>query len=413
MTSAVPEGDRPCPRCGQLIPEGQAACPACSAPRGFLWSLEQEALVLVSLALLAVLFLITGFVTGRYHASQAALGGQWYQKGEAAMTANQPQKAVDAFHTALIYARDNQAYQLALVEALISAHRMAEAESYLESLWSQQPGSGMVNLDLARLAAYRSDVPEALRYYHDAIFGVWNGDAIRQRRETRIELCQFLLSHGENTEAESELIALQADLPRDAAIHAKVAEMLLQVNDNQHALKEFRATLKLNPRLENAWAGAGSAAFQMADYSSARRYLQQAVAMNLEDSQAARQLEISKLVLSLDPFARRLSERQRSLRTVAAFNQALVRLRQCAQAQGVNLEEQPAAAGTLQKAYASAENARSKVNEKSLLHDPATVASLMDVISQMESSTQQICGAGKPADQALLLISHMRGTAEK
>ena len=48
----LPEGDRLCPRCGQLIPAGHTECPVCTAPQGFLWRLERETLVVVSLVLL-------------------------------------------------------------------------------------------------------------------------------------------------------------------------------------------------------------------------------------------------------------------------------------------------------------------------------------------------------------------------
>ena len=51
-----PEGDRLCPRCGQLIPAGQTDCPVCTRPQGFLWSLERETLVLLSIVVLAIFF---------------------------------------------------------------------------------------------------------------------------------------------------------------------------------------------------------------------------------------------------------------------------------------------------------------------------------------------------------------------
>ena len=215
----LPEGDRLCPRCGQLIPAGHTECPVCTAPQGFLWRLERETLVVVCIVLLAVFFAITGFVVQRYHATQKALGGHWYQRGEAALKARQPLEAVDAFHTALVYSRENSAYQMRLAEALIRADRLSEAEVYLRTLWVREPGNGTVNLELARLAARRSNVPEAIRYYNNAIFGSWDSDPLNHRLEARLELCQFSLSKGERIQAESELIALVAIeriLPPDA-----------------------------------------------------------------------------------------------------------------------------------------------------------------------------------------------------
>jgi tetratricopeptide (TPR) repeat protein len=408
----LPEGDRLCPRCGQLIPAGETECPVCTAPQGFLWRLERETLVVVSLVLLAVFFAITGFVVRRYHATQAALGGHWYQKGEKALNAHQPLEAVDAFHTALVYSRDNSTYEMRLAEALVKSNRLNEAEVYLRTLWVREPGNGTVNLELARLAARRPDVPEAIRYYHNAIYGVWDGNPLVHRRETRIELCQFLLSKEEWTQAESELIALGTELPRDAALHAQIGGMFLQVQDYPRALQQFQEALKLKPKIQGTWAGAGEAAFEIGSYTEARRYLEKAVSENSADLRAAQQLEICKLILSLDPFARRLSQRERSRRTVAAFSQALVRVEQCAQSQAVNLQEKQAA-GPLPSVYAEAKKMQPKVNERSLRSDPDLIAKVMDVVFQMEEQAQQACGVPPDPDRALLMIARTRGATER
>src|SRR5215472_14437087 len=155
-----PESDRLCPRCGQLIPAGRAGCPVCTRPQGFLWSLERETLVLLSLIMLGIFFVITGFAVKRYHASQLTLGGRWYERGQAALQSNRPEEAVDDFRTALVYARDNTVYQKRLAEALIKARHLPEAEVYLRTLWVREPGDGTVNLELARLSANAHNVPE-------------------------------------------------------------------------------------------------------------------------------------------------------------------------------------------------------------------------------------------------------------
>lgn len=430
------EKTRRCPRCGELIPEGKQNCPACSARDGFLSSLEGETLIALTLILLAIFFGVTGYVTGRYHASQKALGGHWYQAGESALNSHHPDQAVDAFRTALVYAKTNPTYQLRLARALIQAGRRPEAESYLRSLWTQEPGSATVNLDLARLAADRADVSDAVRYYHGAIFGVWEGNAIAERRNARFELSQFLISQGKKTEADSELIALEARLPRQPSAHLEAAQLFLDAGDNQHALDEFRDAIQINRKLGSAWAGAGEAAFKMADYQGAEHYFARAVELNHKNTQAAHQLEITRLVLSSNPFERRLSERQRSGRIAADYRRALARLQECAEDKGVSLQVPPAAgssqqgngtapaqksakpstqpaSGPLQQAYTAAQSIASKVNSKTLGQEPDSMAGIMNSISQMESSAQQVCGSGSAADEALLLISQRRGTPEK
>jgi tetratricopeptide (TPR) repeat protein len=408
----LPEGDRLCPRCGQLIPAGQSECPVCTAPQGFLWRMERETLVIFSIVLLAIFFAITGFVVKRYHATQKALGGRWYQNGAAALNAQKPLEAVDAFHTALVYSRDNSAYQMSLADALVRAKRFGEAEVYLRTLWVREPGNGTVNLELARLAAQRSDVPEAIRYYHNAIYGVWESNPMAHRRDARIELCQFLLSKDERTQAESELIALETNLPPNAALHAQAGSMFLQVPDYRRALQQFQLALKLKSNTPGASAGAGEAAFQTGNYTLARRYLEKAVAQDSQNLEAAQQLEISKLILSLDPFARRLSQRERNRRTVAAFNQALARLEQCAQSRGVKLQvKQPGS--PLQSVYAEGKKMQPKATRRSLQRDPDLINNVMDMAFRMEEHSEQACGTPPDPDRALLLIARTRGATER
>ena len=369
-------------------------------------------MVLISIGLLVILFVITGFTVKRYHAEQKALGGRWYQRGQAALDANRAEEAVDDFHTAVIYARDNTVYQMRLAEALVKANHLAEAAVYLRTLWVHEPGNGTVNLELARLSARSHDPSEAIRYYHNAIFGVWESNPEEQRRQVRIELCKFLLGEGDRNAAESELIALQTELPPDAALHTQIGLMFIQVEDYRHALHEFQQALKLNPKQPGAWAGAGEAAYQIADYAQARRYLQKAVDLEPKDQQAARKLEISRLVLELDPFQRQLSQDERDRRGIAAFQQAFSRLKQCAQNRGVNLQAQQAA-GPFADVYSNVKKMQPKVNRSNLRRNPDLITNLMDLVMQMEETAQQACGTPPAPDQALLMISHTRGVPER
>jgi tetratricopeptide (TPR) repeat protein len=368
--------------------------------------------VLLSIVLLAVFFAITGFTVRRYHATQQRLGGRWYQRGVAALRANRPKDAVDDFHTALIYRRDNTTYQMSLAEALVGANRLAEAEVYLRNLWVQQPGNGNVNLMLARLSANSHNAPQAVRYYQNAIFGVWESNPEHHRRQVRIELCNFLLGEGDRNGAESELIVLEEELPPDPALHTEIGHMFVEVEDYRRALQEFQQALKLNPKQPGAAAGAGEAAYQLADYTQARRYFQKAVELNPKNQEAAQKLEVSRLVLELDPFQRRLSQDERGRRTIAAFQQALSRLKQCAQSRGVNLQTQKAA-GPFASVYSNVKKMQLKVGRRNLRRNPDLITNVMDLVMQMEETAQQACGTPPAPDQALLMISHTRGATER
>lgn len=215
--------DRLCPRCGKPLQEGAADCPNC-APPGRPLRLGQQPIVLMGVAVIAAaLWTATHFFTRAYVARQDHLARDWFQHGQADVEAGRLASAIADYRTALAYSHDNFAYRLRLAQALVAAHQWRQAEAYLLALWDEQPGNGTLNLELARLAAARGDFPSALRYYHGAIYGFWDRDPAGQRRQTHLELVQFLLQHKATQQAESELIALSADLPRDPGLMVRVA----------------------------------------------------------------------------------------------------------------------------------------------------------------------------------------------
>src|ERR1700675_3188579 len=174
--------------------ESQKAKASAARRLDFRLYLRQQPAMLAFLAVLGVIFFLA--VTGlsrTYHAQRDALGNRWFSRGVADLNARRYDNAVTEFRAALLYARDNYDYQLNLAEALIGLGRTTEADSYLVNLWDQQPENGVVNLELARIAAQRGLGEQAQRYYHNAIYAVWPGDQEGKRRDTRLGLIEYLL----------------------------------------------------------------------------------------------------------------------------------------------------------------------------------------------------------------------------
>src|SRR5207253_7183329 len=112
-------------------------------------------------------------------------------------------------------------------------------------------------------AVRRQSVEEALRYYHNAIYGAWPTDADKNRRQTRFELIEFLLKQNAKPQAQAELMALAQVLPPDSAQHLTVADLMRQTQDYQGALDQYKIVLKLDHANLSALAGAGDSAFQL------------------------------------------------------------------------------------------------------------------------------------------------------
>ena len=147
---------------------------------------------------LVVSFAIAGLVTRLYHDQQASMAQQWYQRGNAKLAAGHAAADADDFSNALVYSRGNDLFELRLAQAFIAAGRRDEAQAHLEELWERTSSSGIVNLELARLAAQKGDTSEAVRYYNNAIYSVWEGEAEQQerRRDAEFELYKFLMNQG-------------------------------------------------------------------------------------------------------------------------------------------------------------------------------------------------------------------------
>jgi tetratricopeptide (TPR) repeat protein len=364
--------------------------------------LTREPVVLALLTVLAVvLFLVVGGLSRAFHAQQESLGQRWFSRGVADLQAQRFDSAVTEFRAALRYSRDDYSYQLNLAEALVGLKRTSEAQAYFINLWDRQPEDGLVNLELARIAAQKQETDKALRYYHNAIYATWPGNEEVERRDARLELIEFLLRIHSRAQAQAELIALEANLGDDPAQQARVGDLFMRAQDYEHALDCYRLSLKSDRRNRVALAGAGLAAFELGRYPVAQRYLQAAVAADSSDAQSAANLETTELVLQMDPFQRDISVAQRDRIVVRAFAAAGQRLETCGAGGGT------AAHGSV-GANPNDEWAKMKpqITELGLRRNPDLVNAAMELVFNIERQTSAAC-APAGTDLALLMIAKM------
>jgi predicted Zn-dependent protease len=122
-------------------------------------------LILAALAVLAILgFAGVSRLVTRLKANEKQIAWHAYQAGLAEVQAGHAESALDDFRAALVYDRDNPSYQLSLARALRDSERLDESEGYLLHLWGAAPQDSTINLALARLAARRQSIDNALRY---------------------------------------------------------------------------------------------------------------------------------------------------------------------------------------------------------------------------------------------------------
>jgi tetratricopeptide (TPR) repeat protein len=371
--------------------------------RDMLWKLPKVVprsapVVLIVLTLAAVAsFAAVSHLVSRFSANQQARGRRLYERGLSDANAGNFNAAVEDFRAALTCDPANPQYQLSLGRALRDTgdpKRLDEAESYL-------------------LAARRGSVEDALRYYHNAMYGVWNSDADANRRKARLELIDFLLQKGARDEAQSELMALTASLPADTALHLQTAKLFAQAEDYRDALAQYDLVLKLDRNHVAAMAGAGEAAYRAGHYRTAQRYLQAASKANPEDSHSRELLDSANLILQADPFVRRISDAERNRRIVDAFKKAGERLTACAALKGINLNDNANSASLLATLAAQYAPMKPKLPRLRTAQESDLPDTIMDLVFQIEQQTAALCGEPQGTDEALLLISRNREAADQ
>jgi tetratricopeptide (TPR) repeat protein len=385
------------------------------------WSLPKlvprsaPVILLVLTLAAAVSFAAVSHLVARFTANQQARGRKLYVVGLADANAAHFDDAIAAFRAALTCDPTNSQYQLSLARALRDSNdprRLDEAESYLIALWQRAPQDAAVNLALARVAAHRGSIEDATRYYHNAMYGVWNADPDSNRNKARIELIQFLLKEHAPDKAESELLALATALPPDPAAHLQAAQLFTQAQDYRGALAQYEDALRVEPSNAAALAGAGQAAYRSGNYAAAQRYLQAAVNANPQDANSLQLLATADLILRTNPFHSHISDAERNRRIATAFEQAEKRLTGCAQQTDVNLSlaSSSSTLSSLQSRWSAAKPSLARLRSPAETDLPD---SIMDVVFQIEQQTVAPCGQPQGLDLALLLISQKREAASQ
>lgn len=359
---------------------------------------------------LLTLFLITTAIFGltwllyqSFRGHQQELGLRWKARGEAALQAGRPREAVDALRSALMYVPTRET-EIELATALAAAGRTPEAASYFESLWESAPGDGLINLELARLAAKQGQEAAAIQHYQASLDGTWQGNGFNRRREIRLELARYLISRKQDGQARAQLLIASSNAPDDPAIKLEVAGLLEQANDPQDALGIYRSVAARKNAPIAASLDAGRTAFGLGQYRVAAQYLGRALGSSqvekLPDNEKMadrNMLDTSLHILLLYP-ALNLAPDQRAERILSARSTTRARLLECAASNGT-------AAGQLAPLVARWDQLPARLTLKAMEQDPDLEQSMMQLIYDTEILTAQVCGPPAGDDALLLRIA--------
>jgi predicted Zn-dependent protease len=386
-------------------------------------ALSRELVLLLCVLALMVMLALTALFSRLYHKKIHTLADSMFAQGEAdeqgaQQMAGQAQAAqlmlvLTDYRNALAYNPSNPLFQFHLAKALAAAGHGDEARSYLLNLLSESPGSGEVNLELARVAAHNNSMADAMRYYQGAIYGEWDADPIGMRWQIRRELCEFLLNRGAVKQAAPEVIALSQNTSLDDAARLKiVAQLLLRTQQWNHALDAYRTLLAADPNDEDSLAGAGQAAFELGQYVTAMQYFDRLPRARREQPDLLNLFEMTGRILAADPFLSGLSAEVRAQRAANALALAQTRAENCARQTGQSLEQTPPRTD-LQRVYQQSKELQQDWTPRYLERFPDRLDAAMAYVFSMENAAAAACGEPQGDDRALWLLGRSRSVVNR
>jgi tetratricopeptide (TPR) repeat protein len=370
---------------------------------------SREAVLFGCIVLLVLFVLVTAAINRMYHKKIHVLADDWFAQGEASFQAGDVQSALIDYRNALVYSPGNAKFQFHLAQALAAVGRGDEGRSYLLNLLSESPGSGEVNLALARIAARKGVTSEAIRYYHAAIYGEWENGPIAMRWQVRRELSDYLLDRGEAQQAVPEIIALADNTPADDPKRREiVGNLLLRAKLWNRALDGFRSLVSANDQDHDALLGAAISAFELGQYDPALNYFDRLPQPEREAPDVVEMYQTARQINAMNPFVAGLSHQDKARRAADALSLAGKRLQECAAREDQSLLVTPPQT-PLQKAFANSKELEARGGLQYIEKHPETIQDVMAHVFEMENAAADACGKPQDADGALWLLGRSRG----
>jgi tetratricopeptide (TPR) repeat protein len=357
---------------------------------------------------LLVLFSFTALVSRMYHKKVHMLADDWFAAGEEHFQAGDTAAALTDYRNALVYSPNNTKFQFHLAEALGGAGRYDQARPYLLALLSESPGSGEVNLQLARIAVANNARADALRYYQGAIYGEWRDDSISMRWQIRRELCAYLIAKGDNNQAVPAVLDLAENTPENEPARLKiVGQLLLQTQQWSRAQALYRSLLQVDRYDDEALAGAGRAAFELGEFSAAIEDFNRLSPERRTQADLAPAVEMTHRAQAMSPYLAGLSAQVKAQRAANALSLARGRAQSCARQVGLSLEETPPRTD-LQVAYATSETMAPSWRLRDLQSFSDRLDAAMQTSFEIENAVAMACGEPQGENRALWLLGHSR-----
>ncbi|MEO8051847.1 MAG: tetratricopeptide repeat protein [Acidobacteriota bacterium] len=265
-------------------------------------------LVVVSIG---VLFVVDTFLARTESMESRVEAARRFSEGQNFLHEGNNAGAIERLKDAIEIERQNRYYQRTLGQAQLAAGKLADAEATLNALLASDSTDGPANLIMARVQVKEGQFPEAISYFHRAIYGQWPDDAAAYRLHVRFELIDLLAQRDSKEELLAELLPVEDQAPRDIAARERMGRLLLQAGSPVRSGNVFRGILQEAPANAGAYAGLGDAEFAQGNYRTAQRDFQNALRLAPDDAAIRKRLDLCNDLLTLDPTVRGLDSAER------------------------------------------------------------------------------------------------------
>lgn len=268
------------------------------------------------LAAIAALFAIDTILVEKERAERRSEARQLYQEGLRLESQGAAPEAVDRLRSAFSDERDNPVYQRALAVAQLAAGKITDAQTELTDRLQRDPTDAAASLIMARTLVREHQLPQAIAFYHRAIYGQWEDDRMGSQNQARFELADLLAREGLRQELLAELLPLRTAAPGDAQTRKRIARLFIAAGSPSQAIGILRDILRQDGDDAEAWADLGEAEFQRANYRAARTGFLAALKLTPENRGIAARLALCNQVLALNPTERGIGSAEQYRRSL-------------------------------------------------------------------------------------------------
>lgn len=290
---------------------------------------------LVFLAI-AALFVADTYLARMERSESAVEATRLFDEGRTLIARGDSLNAIERIRDALAIERTNRFYQQTLAQTQLAAGKTADAEATLGGLLESDPTDGQANLIMGRVLAKEGRFPEAISYFHRAIYGQWGQDAPQNRLRARFELIDLLAQRDSKEDLLAELLPVQDQVPRDLQTRARMGRLFLRAGSPTRAADIFRGIVQEAPANADGYAGLGESEFAQANYPAAERAFESAVRLAPTNDTVRKRLELCGELLALDPTLRGLSPAERLNRSRKLVELAGEEVSKCAAGGALN-----------------------------------------------------------------------------